>query len=436
MKKLFTLLLVLTGMVSTASAAKLYVNISDNVSWWSTLRVYAWNSEGNNGWSNKDFGIVTSSVTRFGKSWYAFDMGSYTSAVVQQGSVVDNTFKIYNKTYDITGLGTIDKYVIITSAGNTGEYTNDNNESKKPFTYGYYEAPAIRSNVDDNWLSTSSNMTEVSNNSLSYTFSKSSVDALSDGDIRFRLFDFGNQIYPSSSSLTVSIAGSTSDCTNSSTSSDNYYSITKPTYDYSTIVVTATYENSAWIISADAYVSVTTNSSGYATFVSGAPLTISGATAYYATDKGNGSATAHAITNPAANTPMLLKGTKADVDKTETLEFKVAATGTDNPGASNAFHAGTGTLDATDGGGYNYILKGDAFYLANSNNVATNKAYLKLTQPAQGRALKFFDNEETGISAITSTMEDCKTCYNLNGQRIANPSKGLFIRNGKKVLIK
>ena len=43
-------------------------------------------------------------------------------------------------------------------------------------------------------------------------------------------------------------------------------------------------------------------------------------------------------------------------------------------------------------------------------------------------------NNATGISNIRSNAES-GAYYSLNGQRVANPSKGIFIRNGKKVIL-
>ncbi|MBQ8065719.1 MAG: hypothetical protein IJ200_08715 [Prevotella sp.] len=77
--------------------------------------------------------------------------------------------------------------------------------------------------------------------------------------------------------------------------------------------------------------------------------------------------------------------------------------------------------------------KGAAF------NVAANKAYLVVpneeAQNARGFAL--FEDEATGIDATLMNSEKANTeVYNLNGQRVAQPSKGLYIVNGKKVVIK
>ena len=45
------------------------------------------------------------------------------------------------------------------------------------------------------------------------------------------------------------------------------------------------------------------------------------------------------------------------------------------------------------------------------------------------------DDEATGIGNVVYQMSD-ETCYNLNGQRVTTPGKGLYIHNGKKVIIK
>ena len=42
----------------------------------------------------------------------------------------------------------------------------------------------------------------------------------------------------------------------------------------------------------------------------------------------------------------------------------------------------------------------------------------------------------TGINAVVSSLKNDNRYYNLNGQVVANPTKGLYIINGKKVVIK
>lgn len=180
---------------------------------------------------------------------------------------------------------------------------------------------------------------------------------------------------------------------------------------------------------------VKTNASGYATYVSTKALTIPASTAYVATDNNNGSATAAAVTNPAGSTAMLIKG-----NSSTTYHFGTAESGTSY--ASNAFHAGSGTgLASETDGKYNYILNGNTLKAANGQTVGTKKAYLQLSQqaPAGARVLKFEDEDETtGINTVENGQPATENTavYNLNGQRIMKPTKGLYIQNGKKYIVK
>ena len=79
------------------------------------------------------------------------------------------------------------------------------------------------------------------------------------------------------------------------------------------------------------------------------------------------------------------------------------------------------------------------FYRANNNTVASNKAYLDLTglSGAHSFTLDLSDGAVTGIANVSSEKEMNNTSfYNLAGQKIAQPTKGLYIVNGKKVIIK
>jgi len=90
-----------------------------------------------------------------------------------------------------------------------------------------------------------------------------------------------------------------------------------------------------------------------------------------------------------------------------------------------------------------YILQGGVFRKATStiNDFPVHKAYLTLPPgvgPAKGLTLSFDDDETTDIESVTTDEEtkDNDVYYNLNGQRVSNPQKGIYIHNGKKVIIK
>ena len=83
------------------------------------------------------------------------------------------------------------------------------------------------------------------------------------------------------------------------------------------------------------------------------------------------------------------------------------------------------------------------------HDLGAHKAYLETTDnitPSESRvALVFDDGETTGIQELENSSieelnhsgnEALKAYYNLNGQRVTNPKRGLYIVNGKKVIIK
>ena len=95
----------------------------------------------------------------------------------------------------------------------------------------------------------------------------------------------------------------------------------------------------------------------------------------------------------------------------------------------------------TTDGKYNYILQNGVFNNANGGNLKANRAYLHTTYDVTAtgaRALVMvFDGETTGITDNKrETITNSREFYNLNGQRVAQPTKGLYIVNGNKVVIR
>lgn len=85
-----------------------------------------------------------------------------------------------------------------------------------------------------------------------------------------------------------------------------------------------------------------------------------------------------------------------------------------------------------------YVLSGDKFYLVDSDiPFAANRAYLKLSAETSGaKTMHIVIGDATGITSVNNGTAASETIYNLNGQRIASPAKGLYIKNGKKMIIK
>ena len=68
--------------------------------------------------------------------------------------------------------------------------------------------------------------------------------------------------------------------------------------------------------------------------------------------------------------------------------------------------------------------------------VGANTAYLDATDVDGAGARSFFGfGETTGISSVKAELTMGEV-YNLNGQRVSAPRKGLYIMDGKKVIVK
>ena len=182
--------------------------------------------------------------------------------------------------------------------------------------------------------------------------------------------------------------------------------------------------------------SVTITSAEYATYCGNKALNFDGVgiKAYTATDNGD-KVKLNKIENGQvpANTPVVLY--KEDAD----------GTAINVPVIASAAAVGDNDLHVSDGTAANdnmYVLanksNGVGFYLwdnSNSNAIPEGKIYLQATSTA--RSFLGFEEGNTTSIDVRSKMEDVRgEVYNLNGQRVAQPTKGLYIVNGRKVVIK
>ncbi|MBR2203124.1 MAG: hypothetical protein IJ914_02840 [Prevotella sp.] len=169
-------------------------------------------------------------------------------------------------------------------------------------------------------------------------------------------------------------------------------------------------------------------------------------TAYVATKASAGSVTFSPVTKVAENTPLYIKaneesGSVINVNVPEATEGAVDYSATNLLKGSATSQ--TSLQSTTNKTYYVFGVKGNeaGFYPVSSSssfNSAAGKAYLELTdgQAAGARAIEMnfvFDAAPTGIATVRQTMAE-NVYYNISGQRVANPTKGLYIVNGKKVI--
>ena len=177
--------------------------------------------------------------------------------------------------------------------------------------------------------------------------------------------------------------------------------------------------------------SVTIGNAGYATLGYAAALDLTGIEAYTAAVSGDKVVLSSVKGKKIpANTGIILKGTNGDA-----ISLPLTTASTDEIG-TNKLHVSDGTVTG-DGSIYVLASKNDVvgFYkLQNGDKVPAGKAYLQIAAPSR-QFIGFGDNA-TGIDNIEHSISRIEQYYDLQGRRVAQPAKGLYVVNGKKVIIK
>ncbi len=138
----------------------------------------------------------------------------------------------------------------------------------------------------------------------------------------------------------------------------------------------------------------------------------------------------------AANTPVLLRTSTAGTSYSfsdvniKAGEAKVAGTNFDFVGT----YAASTTIAEGD-----YFLSSNKLYRSKgTTTIKGTRAYIKAKATSEARIEKFFIDgiEATNIEGLTVAGAADGKIYNLNGQEVKAPKKGLYIQNGKKISIK
>ena len=74
------------------------------------------------------------------------------------------------------------------------------------------------------------------------------------------------------------------------------------------------------------------------------------------------------------------------------------------------------------------------FYTFTGTTIPANKAYLVLGSEVKGLSLSF--GETDGVTSIATELPEGENIYNLAGQRVSKATKGIYIINGRKVVVK
>ncbi len=86
-----------------------------------------------------------------------------------------------------------------------------------------------------------------------------------------------------------------------------------------------------------------------------------------------------------------------------------------------------------------YVLYNDEFVKTTSGTIRANRCYLPISMNVNARLTISFaddDNETTAIENVNRETITNNNYYDMQGRKVAQPAKGLYIVNGKKVVIK
>ena len=170
----------------------------------------------------------------------------------------------------------------------------------------------------------------------------------------------------------------------------------------------------------------------------------SGATVAQLTSYSDNTLNFKTVTEMNANEPYAIKVATAFSSATisgVTVEAgtptKTSVTGVEFIGS----YAASTDIPASDASNTYYFFSDNKLYstaaTGDANTMKGTRAYFKVAGTSDARTLDFsIDGETTGISSVNNAQSTVGNYFDLQGRRVAQPTKGLYIVNGKKIIIK
>ena len=202
--------------------------------------------------------------------------------------------------------------------------------------------------------------------------------------------------------------------------------------------LTVTYKAEGTVVSYSAYCTTLPTTTtpavtefGWATYIAASDMEFAEGDAFIVTAANlTDGLTLEAATAVPQGTPLLLKGQGA----------KTAIVWATAPAAleDNLLTVSNGTFET---GQYPYVLAKDGTSACfkqwtGDASVLNGRVVLILNQAVSTRSIYSLDEEMTGVQSVVREAINDNQYYNLSGQRVDNPTKGLYIVNGKKVIVK
>ena len=306
---------------------------------------------------------------------------------------------------------------------------------------GSVGSSATTGNLDEEWATIGSNgayqCIKLGTGSASGSVTTSDITLTGTGTLTFSAAGWGdtktNTIQVTATGCTLS--GDTDVTLEASTWNTYTVNITDVTDDIAiTFTMKRGFLDDVVVKNAGTDVTAKLNASGYTTYCSQYPLDFTATDGYTAwqiksisgetitfekiTDKIRGGQ--GILLKGEAGATVTLASADSDVELSENLLF----------GTTAPTYAAADTY---------YGLSGNKFVKVNAGTIPAGKALLPASEiPAAARELTFVFDEgnTTGIKAIDNSQLTIDNYYDLQGRKVVQPAKGLYIKNGKKVVLK
>jgi len=173
---------------------------------------------------------------------------------------------------------------------------------------------------------------------------------------------------------------------------------------------------------------ISIGATGYRTIVTAKDVTVpEGVEAYVVTENNDKDVKLAQVTTLMVGVPYILKGAEGSYTLTVADQAEQPAT--------NMLEIS----DKTTGNGV-FVLanksKGVGFYRWVGGPLGAGRVYLPAVTSSNAIEYLGFSDDATGIHSIDNGQLTIDNVYDLSGRRVAQPSKGLYIINGKKVVLK
>lgn len=133
-----------------------------------------------------------------------------------------------------------------------------------------------------------------------------------------------------------------------------------------------------------------------------------------------------------ANTPLLVEGTEG------TYTFKGESVATEDTYTVGLLTGVYSKRTAAEDMFVLSVIDGEvAFYPADPISpptIGANRCYLTVPDASLVKGLYFDTEDATSVSGVENEQPQRNEFYNLNGQRVSTPERGIYVTNGKKIL--